>query len=262
MIKLSRFIPLALAAAMLASPLAHAQNAAVKVNGVTIPQSRVDEIVAERVAQGQPDSPQLRQSVKDSLVTQEVVAQEAIKQGVDKRPEVATRLELARQNVLIRSYLEDHFKKNPVSDDAVKKEYDKLKQQMGDKEFKARHILVENEADAKKIIADVKGGASFEKLAQEKSKDPGSGANGGDLGWSVPANYVKPFADALTKLKKGEMTQQPVQTQFGWHVIKLEDTRPLQVPSMDEVKDNIRQQLQQQELQKLIAQLRTKAKIE
>lgn len=262
MTKLSRFYPLALAAAILASPAALSQTTAIKVNGVTIPQSRVDEIVAERVAQGQPDSPQLRQSVRDSLITQEVVAQEAVRTGVDKRPEVATRLELARQNVLIRSFLDDYFKKNPVSDDAVKKEYDKLKQQMGDKEYKTRHILVENEADAKKIIADVKGGASFEKLAQEKSKDPGSGANGGDLGWSVPANYVKPFADALVKLKKGEMTQQPVQSQFGWHVIKLEDTRPLQVPALDEVKDNIRQQLQQQELQKLIAQLRTKAKIE
>ncbi|MFZ5556917.1 MAG: peptidylprolyl isomerase [Pseudomonadota bacterium] len=261
MTKVIRFIPLALAVAVFAGPV-HAQNAAAKVNGVVIPQSRVDEIVAERVAQGQPDSPQLRQSVRDSLITQEVVAQEALRQGIDKQPEVATRLELARQNVLIRSYLDGYFKKNPVSDDAVKKEYDKLKTQMGDKEYKTRHILVENEADAKKIIADVKGGASFEKLAQEKSKDPGSGANGGDLGWSVPANYVKPFADALTRLKKGEMTQQPVQSQFGWHVIKLEDTRPLQVPALDDVKDNIRQQLQQQELQKLIAQLRTKAKIE
>ncbi len=262
MTKVSRLIPLAVAAALLAAPAAHAQSAAAKVNGVVIPQSRVDQIVAERVAQGQPDSPQLRQSVKDSLITQEVVAQEALRQGVDKQADVATRLELARQNVLIRSYLDDYFKKHPVSDDAVKKEYDKLKQQMGDKEYKARHILVENEADAKKAIADIKGGASFEKLAQEKSKDPGSGANGGDLGWSVPANYVKPFADALVKLQKGQMTQQPVQTQFGWHVIKLDDTRPLQVPALDDVKDNIRQQLQQQELQKLIAQLRTKAKIE
>jgi peptidyl-prolyl cis-trans isomerase C len=262
MTKFFRFVPLALLAAVCAAPVAHAQSVAATVNGVPISQARVDQIVAERVAQGQPDSPQLRQSVKDSLITQEVVAQEAIKQGVEKQPEVATRLELARQNVLIRSYLDDFFKKHPISDEAIKKEYEKLKTQMGDKEYKARHILVETEAEAKKLIADIKAGASFDKLAQEKSKDPGSGANGGDLGWSVPASYVKPFSDALTKLQKGQMTQQPVQTQFGWHVIKLDDTRPLTVPPLEDVKDNIKQQLQQQELQKLIAQLRTKAKVE
>ncbi len=260
----------AFAAAAL-SPALHAQESAklpakegkaAVVNGVVIPQSRVDQLVKERIAQGQPDTPQLRESVKESLITQEVVTQEAVRQGIDKRPEVATRLELARQNVLIRAYLEDYFAKNPVTDQAVKQEYDRLKAQLGDKEYKARHILLETEAEAKNVISQLKAGASFEKLAAEKSKDPGSKENGGDLGWNSPSSYVKPFAEALTKLQKGQMTPQPVQTSFGWHVIKLEDVRPLKAPALEDVQDNIRQQLQQQALMKLVAQLRQKAKIE
>lgn len=164
--------------------------------------------------------------------------------------------------MLIRAYLEDYFNKHPITDQAVKQEYDRVKAQLGDKEYRARHILVETEAEAKSLISQLKGGASFEKLAAEKSKDPGSKENGGDLGWNAPSSYVKPFADALVKLQKGQMTPQPVQTTFGWHVIKLEDVRPLKAPPLEEVKDNIRQQLQQQELMKLVSQLRQKAKIE
>lgn len=236
--------------------------AAVTVNGVAIPQARLDQLVNERVAQGQPDSPELRNQIRESLVTQEVVTQEALKQGVDKKPEVAAQLEFARQRVLIQSFLNDYFKTHPVSDEAVKREYDKVKGQMGDKEYKARHILVDNEAEAKAIIGQIKGGAKFEKLATDKSKDAGSKVNGGDLGWNVPGNLVKPFADAMIGLKKGDYTREPVKSEFGWHVIRLEDVRPVEFPALEDVKDNIRQQLQQAELTKLIAELRAKAKVE
>lgn len=135
--------------------------------------------------------------------------------------------------------------RNPITDDALKAEYDKIKAQMGDKEYKARHILVEKESEAKDIIAKLKKGEKFEKLA-EKSKDPGSKYKGGDLGWNAPASYVKPFSDALTMLQKGKFTTEPAQTQFGYHVIQLDDVRDLRAPSFDEVKNSLRQRLQQQ----------------
>lgn len=236
--------------------------AAVTVNGVAIPQARIDQVAQERVAQGQPDSPELRNQIRESLVTQEVVTQEALKQGVDKKPEVATQLEFARQRVLIQAFLTDHFKAHPVTDEAVKQEYERVKGQAGGKEYKARHILVDNETEAKKIIGQIKGGAKFEKLAGDKSTDAGSKVNGGDLGWNVPGNLVKPFADAMIGLKKGDYTREPVKSEFGWHVIRLDDVRAVTFPPLDDVKDNIRQQLQQAEIAKLISDLRAKAKVE
>ena len=247
-----------LLAGMLAAAACNAQGA--KVNGVTIPQSRIDLIAKSLAAQGQADTPELRNRVRDMLVEREIVAQEAIKKGLDKNPELTVQLELQRQQMLGQAYFQEYFKANPITEEALRKEYEAAKAQMPSKEFKAHHILVRQEEEAKQIIAQLKKGANFERLAAEKSLDPGSRTNGGDLGWGN--RYVPPFIAALDKLKKGQLTDTPVQTQFGWHVIRLDDARPAAVPTFDEVKNNIQQQMQNQAVQRVIIDLRAKAKIE
>ena len=242
---------------------AHAQEGPLaKVNGVTIPQSRADILMKEMAAQGRPDTPQMRDAIRQELINREIVAQEAVKKGLHKRPEVATQIDLQRQAVLINAYLQDYLKAHPVSDDEVKKEYERVKESAGTREYKVRHILVETEDEAKQIIAQVKKGASFEKLAGEKSKDQGSKGRGGDLDWATPARYVPAFGQAITKLKKGQMTEAPVQTQFGWHVIRLDDERPAKFPAFEEAKPQIEQQMRQQTVNKAFTDLRAKAKIE
>jgi len=261
--RIFRILTLAIVSSIVfSSGLAGAADVVAKVNGVAIPQNKLDLLVKAAVAQGQPDSPELRNRIRDELITRELFVQEALKKGLDKSPELATQAELQRQGLLINAYLQDYFKANPITDDMMKKEYEAAKVQTGGKEYKARHILVKNEDEAKQIIAQLKKGASFEKLAAEKSEDTGSKGKGGDLDWSPPNRYVKPFSDALMKLKKGQMTDTPVQSPFGWHVIRLDDERPFKVPGFDEVKPSIHQQLQNQAVQKAIADLRAKAKIE
>ena len=237
-----------------------AQNLAV-VNGKAIPSSRADVMVKQMTAQGQPDSPQLRGAVKEELINREILMQEADKQGLSNNADVKNQLELARQSIVIRALIGDYLKKHPVADADIKAEYDKFKAQAGDKEYHARHILVEKEEDAKAIIAKLKAGTKFEDLAKQ-SKDTGSAANGGDLDWATPASFVKPFSDAMVALKKGEITETPVKTQFGYHVIKLEDTRPAKVPTLEEVKPQIAEALQQKKLQAYQEELRKKAKVQ
>jgi len=242
----------------------NAQNATpiAKVNGVVIPQKWLDLLVANAVARGQPDSPEFRSRLRDDLITQELIAQEATKKGLNKNADVAAQMEIQRHLILANAYFQDYFKKNPITEDAVKKEYERQKGQAPDKEYKARHILVKDETEAKQIVAQLKEGAIFDKIAAEKSEDQGSKAQGGDLGWSLPGRYVASFGDALKKLKKGQLTDPPVRTQFGWHVIRLEDERPFKVPTFEQVKQQVQQQLQQQAIGKIVSDLRAKAKIE
>jgi peptidyl-prolyl cis-trans isomerase C len=252
-------LALIIAGAFTAAP-GYAQVA--KVNGVSIPQSRVDLLVKNASAQGQPDSPELRSRIREELVTRELLAQEAVKKGLDKQSDFMLQMELQRQAMLAQAYIQDYMKANPVTEEIMKKEYEVAKEKMGTREFKARHILVKQEDEAKQIIAQLKKGGNFDKLAAEKSEDTGSKGRGGDLDWSPPSRYVKPFADALGKLKKGQLTDVPVQSQFGWHVIRLDDERPTKLPPYEEIKANIQQQLQGQMMQKAISDLRAKAKIE
>jgi peptidyl-prolyl cis-trans isomerase C len=262
---LSSYASAAMVVCTIAAPVAAAQNnstAAAKVNGTTIPQYRLDAAIKGRVAQGQPDTPENRKAIRDALINQEVVAQEATKRGLDKQPNVAARLELDRQAILAQAYFEDYLTKNPVTDEMLRKEYDRLKPTLPAKEYKIRHILVEKEDEAKNIIAQIKKGASFEKLAGEHSKDPGSKGRGGDLDWGPAERYVKPFAEAVTKLKKGAMTETPVQTDFGYHVIRLDDERATKVPAFEEAKPQLQQIMQNQVVQKAIQDLRAKAKVE
>ena len=235
------------------------EKAAATVNGTPIKQDLLDAIVKQRAAQGAPDTPELRKAILDELVSREVVRQAALKEGLDKKPEVQMQLHLAQENILLGAYVKEYIQSHPITDDMLKAEYDQIKARIGDKQYHARHILVSDKKEADAIIAQLKKGANFEKLAQTKSKDT-SGKNGGDLGWNVPSAYVKPFGDALLGLKKGEFTKTPVQSQFGWHVIKLDDIKS--APSFDEVKENLTKSLQQKQMQEMAAELRSKAKIE
>lgn len=237
--------------------------AAATVNGTVISKSRVDMLTKQRAAAGQPDSPEARKAIIDQLAMQLLVSQEATKKGLDKSPEVAEQIDLTKQSVLANAFVQDYIKNNPVSDDMLKAEYDKIKAQMTGNEYKARHILVKTEAEAKDIIAKLKKDPkSFEKLAKEKSMDPGSKAQGGDLGWFDTRSMVPEFGAAVSSLGKGKTTETPVKTQFGYHVIMLEDSRPMQAPPFDQVKPGLAQQVQQQNLKKLVDDLKAKAKIE
>jgi peptidyl-prolyl cis-trans isomerase C len=216
-----------------------------------------DLALKQATAQGQPDTPELRANIRDQLNTRELIVREAKKKNLDKNADVKTQMELASQSVLVNAFVSDWAKANPVADADLRKEYDKIKAQIGDKEFKVRHILVEKEDEAKDIIAALQKGEKFEKLA-ERSKDPGSKANGGDLDWNAPSNFVKPFSDAMVKLDKGKFTTQPVQTQFGWHVIRVDEIREAKVPSFDEVKPQLQQRMQSQMLDQYLKDLRAK----
>ena len=257
-------LTLALVLALSLPGLALAQAAGAKVatvNGVAIPKARIDAVVRAQEAQGQKDTPELRAAIRDRLITLEIVAQEANKKGLGKSTDTQSQIELARANILAQAYRADFFKTHPVSEDALKTEFEKVKVQMGDKEYKARHILVEKEGEAKDIIEKLKKGDKFEELAKV-SKDPGSKDNGGDLDWNLPGGFVKPFSDAMVKLEKGKYTEAPVQTQFGWHIIRLEDMRQAKFPDFNEVKPGLQQRMQDEMFDKTINELRAKAKVD
>lgn len=236
---------------------------AATVNGTAISESRVDMLIKQSTAQGQPNHPELRKTIIDQLSMQLLISQEAIKKGIEKTPEVLDQLDMTRQSILANAFVQDYLKNSPVSEDMVKAEYEKIKVQMGGSEYKARHILVEKEVDAKDIIAQLKKNPkSFASLAKAKSKDIGSKTTGGDLGWFDARAMVPEFGGAVAKLTKGKFTEEPVKSQFGYHVIMLEDTRPKVVPPLEQVKSQLQQQLQQKNLEKLFDELKAKAKIE
>lgn len=256
---LRALVSVAVAAAVALPLAAHAQNVAI-VNGKPVPKARVDALIKQVARGGQPAPPDLEARARDEIVLREIFVQEAEKRGLAATADYRSQIELARQSILIRELFEDFRKKNPVSDTEAKAEYEKVKAANSGTEYRASHILVENEAEAKALIAQVKGGAKFEDLAKKSSKDPGSAERGGDLDFAKPDAYVAEFGEALKKLKKGEMTETPVKTQFGWHVIRLDDTRDAAFPGFDEVKDQVRQRLEQQRMQKFQDDLRKSAK--
>ncbi|MBI5626115.1 MAG: peptidylprolyl isomerase [Nitrosomonadales bacterium] len=262
MYKSGKFAALAILSTLAISPAFAQEKSAALVNGISIPQARLDLRIKAATAQGQPDSPELRKAIREDMINLEVLAQEAVKLGMDKNPDVIQQAEISKQQILAGAYVQDHTKNHPIGEDQLKQEYEKLKANLGKSEYNAKHILVETEAEAKAIIAQLGKKGNFEKIAKEKSKDAGSKENGGSLGWAVPSNFVPEFANALTSLKKGAYTKDPVKTQFGWHVIKLEDVRDLNVPVFEDVKPQIQQRLHQQSVQGIINDLRSKAKIE
>ena len=251
---------LAFSAAMVASTAVFAQNIAT-VNGKPIRKAQEDAWIEQMKKQGQQDSPQLRQQVKDQLIQREIFMQEVAKRGLAEKPDVKMQLELQRQNALIQALMRDELGKQPITEEQVKAAYEEQKKATGAKEYKARHILVESEAEAKDITAQIKKGAKFEDLAK-KSKDPGAAQRGGELDWAGAGAYVKPFSEAMVKLDRGQMTEAPVQSQFGWHIIKVDDVRDAQFPPLEQVSQQIREALAQQKMAAFADQLRKSAKIQ
>ena len=244
----------------MALPVA-AQNLAI-VNGKAVPKERIETLKQQVERSGRPISPEMEGQIKEEVIAREIFMQEAQKRGLEATSDYKAQMELARQTILIRELFVDFQKTNPVTDAESQAEYDKFAAVNAGKEYKASHILVEKEDEAKAIIAALKKGGKFEEIAKKQSKDPGSGARGGDLDWANPSSYVPEFTEALVKLEKGKLTQTPVKSQFGWHIIRLDDVREAQLPKIDEVKPQIAQQLQQQKLAKFQEDLRTKAKVE
>ena len=232
------------------------------VNGVPVPQERMDLLMQQQQQRGAPDNEQMRNMVKDELVNREVIAQEAQKSGVTKNREVQAQLDMARQEIIVSAYLREYARKNPISDADVQKEYERARAQHGDKEYRARHILVETEDQAKSLIADLKKGAKFDDLASKNSKDTGSATRGGDLDWNVPGTYDKQFSDAMVKLEKGKYTEAPVKSRFGFHIIQLDDIRPVKFPALNEVRQRISQQVAKNRIEELVKSMRAKAKVE
>jgi peptidyl-prolyl cis-trans isomerase C len=250
----------------LAAPLVSAQNITL-VNGKAVPKARVDAMIEQILKSpqqpGQPPmarTPELEEKVRDEIVLREIYIQEAERLGLQRSADYKTQMEFARQSILIRALFADAEKRLGTTDAEARAEYDRIKAANGDKEYRARHILVEKEADAKALITQIKGGAKFEDLAKKNSKDPGSAENGGDLDWANPGNYVPEFSAAMTKLQKGQVTDAPVKSQFGFHIIKLEDVRPVQFPAFEEVKDQIIQRQNQVKVSKYREELKEKAK--
>ena len=255
-----KFLTLSFLAASLAAPAFAAQG--LQINGTFIPQARIDSAVKQMTAQGQPDSPQLRQAARDRVVLTELLRQEAMKKGLDKSPDYRNELENLQSALLANLYVRDFMKSHPVSEADVRAEYDRMKVQMARKEYRARHILVPSQEEAAKVLEQLKKGARFEDLARQYSIDTGSKANGGDLGFVDPAQLVPEFSGAMTKLAKGQITQTPVKSQFGWHIIQLTDTKEADFPALDAVRAQLEQQIQGQRFDAYIAKLKAQAKVQ
>ena len=258
-----QFLLSAAAAAWLAfgAGAAVAQNVAI-VNGKAVPKTRLDALAQQVAKSGRPVTPEMQSQLREEVIAREVFMQEAEKQGLAASDDYKMQMELARQTIMIRSLFADYQQKNKLTEVELKAEYDKFAATNGGKEYKARHILVEKEADAKAIIASIKKGGKFEDIAKKQSKDPGSGANGGDLDWANPGSYVPEFSQAMLKLNKGQMTELPVKSQFGFHIIRVDDTREAKIPAFEELKPQIAQQIEQQRLGAYQQGLREKAKVE
>jgi peptidyl-prolyl cis-trans isomerase C len=245
----------------LSTSAALAQNVAI-VNGKAVPKARMEALSQQFQSTGRPITPEVQDQMRQHLIALEVFSQEADKLGLSSSDDFKAQMELARQNVLANQLIKDFEKKNAITDDLLKAEYDKFAAANGGKEIKARHILVEKEADAVAIIASLKKGGKFEDIAKKRSKDTGSGAKGGDLDWANPTSYVPEFSAALLKLNKGQLTDKPVKTQFGFHIIRVDDTRDIKLPSFDEVKPQIADQMKQDKRSNFQRDLLGKAKVE
>ncbi len=252
-------IAIAAFSAVSLTPIAHAADPAT-VNGKPIKQEWVDFIMKDAQARGQKGKG-LEMAVINELIGSELAYQEAAKKGFDKKADIKTAAEIGKRKLVVNAFLADYMKKNPISDAETKAEYDRYKKELGDTEYKAQHILVKTEDEAKGLLGQLKKGGDFAKLAKEKSLDPGSKAKGGDLGWFSPANMVPEFANAVKALKKGATVDAPIKTSFGWHIIKLKDKRAMKVPTYEKAKEGIKRNLQQRKLEKLMLGLKDKAKI-
>ncbi len=253
----------ALGATLIAGPV-FAQNAVI-VNGKPIPKAQLDKLVQKT---GQADNPQVRDQAREMLVTRELILQEANNRGLSQSDAVKEQIEQSRMGILVAAVFQDYVEKEGVAEADLKAAYESVKSQYTGKEYHVEHILVEKEADAKAITAQLKAGVNFEELAKAKSKDPGSAPTGGDLGWVSEKSLVPEFSKAMVQLKKGQITDKPVKTQFGWHIIKMDDVRDVKAPPMEEIKDQLKQMIasdqnwQKAKFTEMMQKLRAKAKIQ
>ncbi len=244
------------------APAAAATGPLATVNGVAIPRQRLELVIRQQVARGAPDNEQLRTQVRELLINNELLIQEANRSGLAKKTEVQQLLELNRLEITANATISEYLRVHPIADAEIQKEYERAKAQTGDREYKARHILVATEDDAKSVLADLKKGAKFDEVAAKRSLDEGTRPKGGDLDWNVPGNFDKAFSDAMMKLEKGKMSEAPVRSRFGFHIIQLDDVRPVSFPALTQVRQQIQQRLVDQKVQGMLRDLRAKAKIE
>ena len=231
------------------------------VNGKALPKSVFDLYVANMSRQsGREVTEEQKGQLLDQYVSMQLAAEEAEKAGIEKDQKVRDQLALARLQVLVDAGLQKYLEAHPVQEAELRPEYDAQVAALP-REYHARHILVEDQAAAEAITKELKGGADFAKLAAKRSKDSSS-KSGGDLGWFTLDTMVKPFADAVKTMQPGQLTEQPVQSQYGWHVIKLEESRATSAPPFDEVKDRVKMIVQRKKLQTHLEELRKAAKIE
>lgn len=240
---------------------AKSQNIAF-VNGKVIPSAYAEILIKQMIMQGQSNTSQLRNFIKEELINRELFMQEAEKQGLNNNTDIKNQLEMARQSIIIRALIDNFIKKNPISASDIQTEYIKFKTKTNDDEYHTRHILVEKKEDAQAIIQNIQAGAKFEDMAIQKSRDKISAIRGGDLEWVTLTSFIKPFSDAVSTLKKHEITQVPIHTKFGYHIIKLEDIRKIQIPTLEKIQPQILEILQQKKIQAYKEKLRKMAKIQ
>ncbi|QWD85877.1 peptidylprolyl isomerase [Polynucleobacter asymbioticus] len=235
------------------------------VNGVAITQGLLNLNIRALVNQGQRDTPELRQAIKEDLINKELIAQEATKQGLAKEIDFPDQVTQLKQNLLLQAFLENHFKSNPISDAKLREEYDRQRKLMGDGsnsvQYRISQIVVANETDALDLIRRIQKGELFGKLATEYSIDTNSKAQGGALGWLMAGQVIPAVANVLPGMAKGSITVTPVQTPVGWVILKLDDKRNFKIPSFEESKPQLRQALVQQYLGEVVKGLRSNAKI-
>lgn len=240
--------------------LANAQNVAI-VNGKPIPSGMLDYIMAEQAKRGAPDSPEMRATVRSKMVSQEILSQEAVKKGLGRTDQVKYQTKLAQQAILAEALRQDFFDKNAVDEAEMQAAYDNIAKMMSGNEYRASHILVEEEKSANDLIKELDGGANFAELAKKHSLDPGSGANGGDLDWANPQAFVPEFSEAMVALDKGKYTKKPVQSQFGYHIILLTDVREMSPPPLDQISDQLRERMLGQKWEEYVQGLTDQADI-
>jgi len=254
-----------LVAMAMSAPAIAAEEAVATVNGVAVPKARFDLLLNSQTSQGQPDTPAFREELREIMITREVLVQEAKRREMDDSAEYKAQLDAMEQQLLITMLFNQIIQEMEPTDEAKHAEYERLKvvnAGMGDKEYQVRHILVEDEAQAKEIIAQLEGGADFAELAKAHSTDTGSKDRGGDLGWASPERYVEPFSNAMVNLQKGQRSAVPVKSNFGYHVIEVIDVRPRPFPPYEQVEEQLRKEMLTTARDALITRLRDEAKIE
>ncbi len=256
---------LMLVAAVPGFALAQEEEAIATVNGVIVPKSRFDLLVTSQTSQGQQDTPAFREELREIMITREVLVQEAERREMDQSDDYKAQLDAMEQQLLITMLFNQLIIELEPTEEAMRAEYERIKaenEKMGEKQYHVRHILVEDEALAIEIIEQLDAGADFTALAEEHSSDTGSRETGGDLGWAEAGRYVQPFAEAIVALGKGATSQEPVQSDYGYHIIEVLDVRAAQFPAFEEVAEQLRKDLLTRSRDELITRLRDGAEIE